>query len=61
MNISEREIGSKYWTVYINSRTNYVQILEAIWKGDQTDFLRQSEGRIFENRKDAETWMRDNI
>lgn len=53
----EYEIGSRYWTSYINYRTNYIQILETTWKNDCIDNLRRNQGRIFKSKKDAESYV----
>lgn len=53
----EIEIGSRYWTSYINYRTNYIQILETTWKNDRIDNLRRNQGRIFKSKKDAESYV----
>ena len=59
MNDTEEEyvIGSRYWTSYINYRTNYIQILETTWKNDRIDNLRRNQGRIFKSKKDAESYV----
>lgn len=48
--------GEKYWTVYHNEKTKFVQLLEATWNGGMVDQKRESEERIFKTRKEAERY-----
>ena len=48
--------GERYWTLYFNEKTKYVQICEAIWRDDLVDRKREKEGRIFSSRKEAEKY-----
>ena len=50
-------LGEKYWTVYCNSRTHYVQVIQATWYGDFVDMRREREGRIFSTKVEAEQWL----
>lgn len=51
------KMDQKYWSAYINKKTNYSQVHKAVWKNDRIDQKRLTQKRVFKTKKQAEDWV----
>lgn len=47
--------NEKYWTYYLNPKTQFDQVIESVWTGGFVDQIRLKEGRIYTTKQIADT------